>query len=472
MPRVPTVTEAAALMRSGRLDPVELTRRCLAQIDRLDAALKAWVVVDRDGALQAAANSAERLRAGTPLSRLDGVPIGVKDIIYTMGMRTRAGSPILVRLYAADSENPFTEPGAVEDGTVMLGVQDQDAPVVEKLRAAGAIILGKTATTEYACFDPAPTRNPWNPERTPGGSSCGSAVAVAAGMCCAALASQTGGSITRPAAFCGVCGLKPTYGRVSVRGVIPVAFSLDHVGAIARCVADLGVMLSVIAGYDPDEPLSENRPVPRGLSVIVPSVAVPRLVVAGGAFRSEAHPEAAAVVDRAVDRLRAAGAAVRAGGDVNLPRTVAMHRRIMAAELAEYHRPQYAEHRADYGTSIASLIEEGLALSAVDYAEARREQLERRRRDAAELGAGEFLLTPAAVGPAPGLETTGDPKFNSPFSYLGYPTVNIPCGLSADGLPIGLQLVGRPWEEDKLLEAAAWCERALGPGAAPPMVRD
>jgi aspartyl-tRNA(Asn)/glutamyl-tRNA(Gln) amidotransferase subunit A len=291
-------------------------------------------------------------------------------------------------------------------------------------------------------------------------------------MCCAALASQTGGSITRPASFCGVCGLKPTYGRVSVHGAIPVAFSLDHVGAIARSVSDLGIILAATAGHDPHDALSSAAAVPRGLASIVPALQPPSFNFGRGGLQTDAQPAASTAMDRAMALFKAAGASVRADFEFDLPLVVKMHRRIMAVEAAQYHREQYAARKSEYGRNIAALLEEGLALPAIDYAEARRFQLELRHWATIELAAGEFLLTPATVGPAPGADTTGDPRFNSPWSFIGFPTVNIPCGLSPEGLPIGLQIVGRPWEEDKLLSAAAWCERVLGFSAVPGMVRD
>ncbi len=219
-----TLTSLAARIRSGELSPVELVKYCLTQIDRLEDQLHAWVLVDRDGARAAARRAAEELARGHDLGPLHGIPLGIKDIIDVAGWPTLAGSRVRDNRPAG-----------------------HDAPLVAQLRAAGAIFLGKTVTTEFACFDPPPTRNPWNIDRTPGGSSSGSAAAVAVGMCVAAIGSQTGGSITRPASFCGVAGLKPTFGCVSLEGIVPISPRLDHPGPICRSAGDLAVLLQAIA---------------------------------------------------------------------------------------------------------------------------------------------------------------------------------------------------------------------------------
>ncbi len=228
-----TIAQAGSLIRQGRLSPLELVEECLAQIDRHDERIHAWVLIDREGSRRAAAQAAEDIAQGHDRGLLHGIPIAVKDIVDVKGWPTLAGS-------------------ATRQGHVARA----DAEMVARLRQAGAIFLGKTVTTEFASFDPPPTRNPWDIARTPGGSSSGSAAAVALGMCLGAIASQTGGSITRPASFCGVCGVKPTYGRVSTRGILSLAFSMDHPGFIARSVEDLAILLQAVAGPDEHDPLS------------------------------------------------------------------------------------------------------------------------------------------------------------------------------------------------------------------------
>src|SRR5262245_4867483 len=239
MPEPMTITDAAGFTRRGALTPVELLEQCLARIDRYEDRVRAWVYVDRDGAREQAARLTAELKRNEYRGPLHGIPVGVKDIIDVFDMPTGCGSKLWANSYAR-----------------------RDATVVERLRQAGAVIMGKTVTTAFASFDPPVTRNPWNLDRTPGGSSSGSAAAVACGMCLGALASQTGGSITRPASYCGVYSLKPTYGRVSVDGVLPLAPSMDHVGAMANCVRDVATLFRTIAGADERDPGSRKQLVP------------------------------------------------------------------------------------------------------------------------------------------------------------------------------------------------------------------
>ncbi|MBI3836526.1 MAG: amidase, partial [Planctomycetia bacterium] len=226
-----SLVEAAAAIRRGDSTPLELVADCCTRINRFDSQVHAWVVVDASAAFQAAERLTRELADGWWRGPLHGIPLGIKDLVDVEGFPTRAGSPL-------------TETAPAR----------QDATVVARLRAAGAIILGKTVTTEFACFDPSPTRNSWNLANTPGGSSSGSAAALALSMCLGAIGSQTGGSITRPASYCGVAGCKPTFGRVSRSGVVPVSFHLDHVGPMARTAADCAVLLKAIAGDDPRDP--------------------------------------------------------------------------------------------------------------------------------------------------------------------------------------------------------------------------
>ena len=447
MPHRLTVTEAAREIAVGRLSPVDYTEACLRQIGRLEPQLKAWTLVDREGALSQARRLQEELAAGQNRGPLHGVPIGVKDIYYTAGLRTTGGSII---------HKDF--------------VPDGDAEVVRRLREAGVVLLGKTVTTPFACFDPAETCNPWNLEHTPGGSSSGSAAGVAARMCPIALGSQTGGSISRPAAYCGLVGLKPTHGRVSLRDIMPVGFSLDHPGPIARSVSDASLLFQTIAGYDPDDPFSLD--VPTGDYV----EAAGRPASCRVGYVTTYVPASADDVTReatldAAEAFRSAGASV---GDVSLPDSFsdvhASHRIIMCAEGAAHHAGQFAARRDDYPPGITSLLDEGLALSATQYAEARRHQLLLRREILSAFESADVLLTPATMTPAPySLVSTGDPAFHSPWSFIGLPTVVLPTGLSPDGLPVGIQLVGKPFGEAALLSAAAWCEGLLGWEAAPPI---
>ncbi len=431
LPRIPAAVE---LIRQGQLSPRQLVVHCLQQIGRFEDRVHAWVCVDERGAMAEAERLDDLARQGRLLGPLHGIPLGVKDIIDVQGMATEAGSPLLKGRVAG-----------------------QDAPVVARLRAAGAIILGKTVTTEFACFDPSPTRNPWNLEHTPGGSSSGSAAAVALEMCMAALGSQTGGSITRPAAYCGVAGLKPTFGRVDTTGVVPVSRQLDHVGPIARSAADLWPMSAAM--IDTSDPWLAMPPLP----------APPTLSVIGEFFLQQADDAVRDVTVAASDRLLKAGAQLQM---LHLPEsfvlTLAMHRCLMAVDAAETHLQTFTSHQASYGPRVRALIEDGLSTLAIDYALALRHREQFRRDMQAIICDDVIAVTPATPTAAPaGLDSTGAPSFNSPWSHAGLPTVTIPCGLTSEGLPCGLQLIAPPHQEQRLLSVAAWCEQALAFRAAP-----
>jgi Asp-tRNA(Asn)/Glu-tRNA(Gln) amidotransferase A subunit family amidase len=422
----------AEAMQAGLTTSVQIVEACLSRIDDRESELHAWVSVDRDGALAVAAERDRERSAGELRGPLHGIPIGIKDIIDVEGKVTVAGSPLM-------SQGPPA---------------DRDAELVGLLRNAGAVILGKTVTTQFACFDPPPTRNPWNLAHTPGGSSSGSAAAVAAGMCPVAIGSQTGGSITRPAAFCGVFGCKPTFGTVSVNGVVPIARSLDHPGPIARSVDDLAMVLSVLQSWSrgPLELSSENR-------------APLRIGRLRGFHEDLVDPELKAVIDQTLDVLMAAGCLVY---DINVPtgfdELLAHHKLIMAAGAAAWHKERFARHRDDYGPCVASLIEEGLSASATDFIKASEHQDEMSRRMDSLFGDSlDVLLTPATTGPAPDATSTGNPAMNAPWSYTGLPTVSLPVGLSKHGLPLAIQLAGKLHEDADLLQIASVCERMLIP---------
>jgi aspartyl-tRNA(Asn)/glutamyl-tRNA(Gln) amidotransferase subunit A len=430
---------AAEDIREGRRSPVDVLEDCLRQIDRYEPHVRAWVLVDRDGARAEAERLTRELRAASYRGPLHGIPLAIKDIFDVFDWPTAAGS----RLWKQS-------------------IPRQDATVVRRLREAGAVFLGKTVTTQYASFDPPPTRNPWHPGRTPGGSSSGSAAALACGMCLGALGSQTGGSITRPASYCGVAGCKPTYGRVSCHGVMPLAPSMDHPGPMATCVRDLAPLLQVIAGPDPLDPGCAGQPVPDYLAALRSASAPPRLGRVRGLFEEKADPQMRTMTDRAFARLKAAGAAVV---DIALPaefrEVLPRHRVVMAVEAAMFHEPRLRKHPEDYDPKIRSLLEEGLACPAPEYARCKEHQ---RRLSEAMLpcfDGVDGLLVPATTCPAPDATTTGDPAFNSPWSYTGLPAVSFLSGWSEEGLPMGLQLVGRPWSEAEALATAEWCESRL-----------
>jgi aspartyl-tRNA(Asn)/glutamyl-tRNA(Gln) amidotransferase subunit A len=437
---VRTIHAAAAAIRAGDLSPVDLLETCLERIDRYEERIRAWVLVDRDGARAEAQRLTEELGRGTYRGPLHGIPVGIKDIFDVFDWPTAAGS----RLWANS-------------------IARQDATVVRKLRDAGAVFVGKTVTTQYASFDPPPTRNPWNPDRTPGGSSSGSAAAVAMGMCLGALGSQTGGSITRPASYCGVAGCKPAFGLVSRHGAVPLAHSMDHPGPIALCVRDLALLLQAIAGRDQHDEETSYLPVPDYPAYLADELPAPRLGRLRGLFDESAEPSMRRLMDEVVDALRAKGAKVEyAALPAGFSEVVGRHRVVMAVEAARFHEGRLRRHPEDYGPNITKLLEEGIACPATEYA--RTKQHQKQLRDEMRSVVGEFnaLLCPATTGPAPNRATTGDPAFNSPWSYTGLPTVSIPVGLSDDRLPLAIQLVGHDEiGAEWLFQAAVWCESAL-----------
>src|SRR3989440_7653426 len=334
-----TIAAAAQAIRDGRLSPVALLDACLERIDRYEPRVHAWVFVDRTYAREQAETVAAELKQGIRRGPMHGIPVGIKDIFDVFDWPTAAGSKLWAQSIAR-----------------------ADAMVVERLRQAGAVFMGKTVTTQYASFDPPPTRNPWNLERTPGGSSSGSAAAVACGMCLGALGSQTGGSITRLASYCGVAGCKPTYGRVSTDGVVPLAFSMDHPGPIAGCVRDLAILLQVIGGPDWRDAACSTSPMPDLLARLDRVVQPPRVGRLRGLFQDLAEPAIQKMMDCVSARFAEQGAVIK---QVPLPaafgEVLDRHRKVMAVEAASFHGPRLRRHPEDYQPKIRRLLEEGLA---------------------------------------------------------------------------------------------------------------
>ena len=445
-----SATEAARQIRSRALSPVELMESLLGRIDALEPSLKAWQYLDRDALLADARAREQELDSGAVPGLLHGVPVGVKDIYYTAGIPTTACS-----LVYADF------------------VPEYDATPVALLKQAGAIILGKTITTEFACMDPSPTVNPWNAAHTPGGSSSGSAVAVASQMCPVALGSQTVGSVLRPASYNGVVGLKPTYGRVSRYGVIPVSWSLDTIGWMSRDVADAALLLQVMAGPDDHDPVAPALEVPDYLAGLS-SPAAPRIGLLRSFFYDQADAETRRHTDEVVERLAQAGAVVE---ELALPASmdtaVEDQQIIMAVEGSAFHEPMYRRQAEDYQPGIRGMIRRGLDTDAVTYSRA----LERRQRfirDMKELSERvDVLLTPSTPTPSlPDRTNTGNTMFQGPWTSCGLPAITLPSGLAASGLPLGIQLVAAAFGEARLLAAARWCEAILDLNLAPPLIRE
>ena len=439
------LVDAVRALRAGNLGPIEILDECLGRIEASEPEVGAWVEIDADGARRAAARQADLPRdeaLGLPLL---GIPIGVKDIIDVAGLPTKAGSVL-----RADHR------------------AQRDAPIVKILRDLGAIVLGKAETTQFATTDPARTRNPWDPDRSPGGSSAGSAAAVASGMCMAALGSQTGGSITRPASFCGVACFKGAWGAWPLEDIVPVSQHLDHVGPMARSVPDLALLWTLVeARLHPDRAAALAR---RSEAIVAGEwfdrARPPRLAVIEDYYYETSEPSALEGFKASIARLEAAGAAVER---LPLPTSFAgmhtSHRLVMAVEAAEVHRKDFAERPDTYRPIITRLIEQGLGASAVDYRAARVHQ-QRFATDlvvALDAPAGPVVaVCPATVASAPPFTdgSTGDAQFNSVWSFAGLPTCGVPACLGEDGLPLSLQL-GAARESFELFQAAAWCEAVL-----------
>ena len=435
------VVEAAEMIRGGALSATELMEALLARCDALDGALKVWVTLDGGAAMAAARERDRELAAEGPRGPLHGVPVGIKDIYFTRGALTTSGSKIY-----ADY------------------VPDYDATTVALLRQAGAIIMGKTVTTEFACGDPSPTVSPWNAAHTPGGSSSGSAVGAAVGMFPAALGSQTGGSIVRPSSYNGIVGLKPTFGRVSRFGVYPVAESLDTMGPMARSVEDAALMLNVLAGHDINDPDSSERPAVDYLQAAQSRTKPPRIGLARQFFMEQCDDETRQNTTAIAEKLQDAGATVE---EVTLPAdfeaALLAQRALMSVEGAQVHESNFAARADDYSANVRGVVEQGIATSALTYLKAKHLQGEFGRNVHAAIQGYDALLMPTTPTPAPpSRETTGDPKFQSPWTFGGFPEITLPSGLSEGGMPMGVQLVAGHFDEARLLRIAVWCERAIG----------
>ncbi len=442
-----TVTEAASAIAAGELTVVHLVKSCLERIEALENKIQAWALVDGEGALTAAHQLDRELHEGKRRGSLHGIPVGIKDIFFTAGMRTEAGSR---------SWSGF--------------VPSYDATVVVRLKEAGAIILGKTHTTEFAHQDAAPTHNPWNTDHTPGGSSSGSGAAVAACMCPAAFGSQTGGSTLRPAAYNGIVGFKPQHGRISAYGVVPLSWTMDHVGVLTRTVADNALIFQAVAGYDSQDLYSLNEPVPDCLASL-DSQQRPHLGLVRQHFFDHADEEMQHHTEEIVEKLRKAGARVE---EVALPTNFAelhkINRVIMSVESAAYHREMFYQRKEQYRPRIRETIEMGLTIPATEYAKMLQLRLQQRAEVGSLLLQFDALLTPGAPGIAPrDLTTTGDPVMQRPWTTIGLPSVSLPTGLGQNGLPLAVQLVGASLAEERLLAVARWCERTLDVRLRPPL---
>ncbi|OGL69578.1 MAG: hypothetical protein A3J27_08525 [Candidatus Tectomicrobia bacterium RIFCSPLOWO2_12_FULL_69_37] len=427
-------------MAGGALSAVEWAQSLLSRIDRCEGRVRAWAQVDREGALEAA-RAADRARAeGRPPGPLGGAPYGAKDIFDIKGLRREAGTP----LYRGHV------PGA-------------DAACIARLRSAGAVALGKTVTTPFANSDPSVTRNPWDLSRSPGGSSSGSAAAVAAGMVPAALGTQTTGSTLRPAAFCGACALKPTYGRIPRTGIVKVSWTFDHVGLIARSAEDLGLLLMVMSGPAAGDDGAPDAAVP-GFAALSAPRRPGRALFLREDFLPLAGPEVADRTLAAVSALRGRGVEVEEG---RLPLAQdaihAAHAIVRAVDAACYHGEMFLANMDAYPPSTRKTVASGLMVPAVHYVNALRLRSRfiramDRLHDRYEL----VVLPTFDELPPPWEASTGNPAFCEALTFSGQPAVTLPLGRGGEGLPFAIQLGARRFGEEGLLAAARWCEEELG----------
>ena len=433
-----TALESRERLTSGSLRATELVNACLGRIGAREPAVQAWACIDEELALTQARMLDDYRQTGRPLGPLHGLPVGIKDIIDTRDLPTENGN-------ALDAGRRPTE----------------DAWLVARLRAAGAVIPGKTVTAECAYLAPGKTRNPHNPERTPGGSSSGSAAAVASGMVPLAVGTQTGGSVIRPASFCGVVGFKPTFGLIPRRGVLRASRRLDTVGTFARTVEDAALLADALAGHDAADPDSVPMAPPRLLETALTEPPVtPQLAFIKTPAWSGIEPDCAAGFAELVDAL----------GDqcdeFELPGVFAegasAHRRIMLAEMAHNLRHYYDRGSEQLAAETRGAIEEGRTVSADAYLSALdwRETLYAGLQEIFERF--DAIVTPAAPGEAPvGLGSTGSAAFNVLWSFLGVPAVTLPLLTGANEMPIGVQLIGPRNNDGRLLRTARWLVRSL-----------
>ena len=430
-----SAADAARAIRDGAISSERLVEACLARVREADGAVQAWAHLDPEHALaQARARDRDRSE-GRPTGPLHGVPVGVKDIIDTADLPT-------------------------EDGTVLHAGRTpaHDATVVALLRAAGAVVMGKTVTTECAYFAPGKTRNPHNPAHTPGGSSSGSAAAVAAGMVPLALGSQTNGSVIRPASFCGVYGFKPTHGLIPRSGVMKLSRALDHVGVFARSIEDIALISEQLVGWDEADPDTRPRArIPFGEVAAQEPPLPPRLAFVKGPVWDRATPETREAFEELAGEL---GERVV---EVELPpsseRALEWHRIIMQAEMAANLDLEWEKGRDRLSESLRTQLASGRALSALDYQKALARIPLLNEAFAEIFREFDALLTPSAPGTAPhGLASTGDPAFCSLWTLCGMPAITLPLMRGENSLPMGVQLVGARHDDARLLRTARWLQ--------------
>ena len=452
--------EAGSALRERRVSPAELTEACLARIEAVEPRLNAFVTVTADLARAQAREAGDEITAGRYRGPLHGIPVAVKDLFATKGIRTTAGSRILAHW-----------------------VPEEDATVVRRLREAGAVLLGKLGLHEFAygisSVNPhfGDVRNPWDTTKIPGGSSGGSAVAVVAGEAYATLGSDTGGSIRIPASLCGCVGLKPTFGRASLFGAVPLAWSLDHPGPLARTVRDVAIATAAIAGHDPRDPISADRPVPDFLDRIDAGPKNLRVGVPTDHVWDECDPAIATSVRAAIEALARAGAEVV---EIRWPHAAEYAKAssaVLGVEARAYHEGTFPGRSAEYGPLIRARLSSQGDVDAETYARSMRLLLEARAGAAdLDLDGVDVLAMPTVPSRAWTIQEAKEiprpsewTRITRIFDLTGQPAISVPCGIDPDGIPIGLQFAARMWEEAAALRAARTYELVRGPFPLPPL---
>lgn len=444
------IHQLAPLLQKKEISPVELFNEAIERIHQLQPKLNSFITVTEEEGRKAATEAESEIRKGQYRGPLHGIPISIKDLFATRGVRTTAGSKVLAQW-----------------------VPDYDATAVARLHQAGMVLVGKTHMHEFAygvtSDNPhyGPARNPWDPTRVPGGSSGGSAAAVASSQCTASLGSDSGGSIRTPAAVCGVVGLKPTYGRVSRYGAIPLAWSLDHVGPLTKSVEDAAIMLAAIAGPDPKDPSASSRPLPDYRQEMRGSIRGLRLGVPRQYFFEHVDPEIQKLVSAAIHQLESMGATLVEVDIPDLENCSAMEAHITLAEATSYHEPYLKRQADDYGPGVRTNLEAGRYLLATDYVKSQRARTLLQRNFNQAFKHADVIVSPTlpALPPLVGevwvqsgnlREHVIDAflRFNIPFDLTGFPAISIPCGLGSTGLPIGLQIAGKAFDETTVLRVA------------------
>ncbi len=437
-----SLAEVSAMVKAREVSPVELAESCFDLIDAVDGKINSFITPTRDQAMAAAEELEGELVKGKNRGALHGIPIGLKDLYATKGIRTTANSDALANW-----------------------VPDEDATTTRLLREAGTVLLGKLTMHEFAFGAPdfehqfGPARNPWNLDHVPGGSSSGSAAALAAALCFGALGSDTGGSIRGPASFCGIAGIKPSYGRVSRYGVVPLSWSLDHAGPMARTVEDCALLLQAISGYDAKDAASANVPVSDFSAGLHGGVRGTRLGVPRGWFEEKegTNPEIMAAFEAALKVLEGLGARLVDVDPEPFINARGANMTILLAEAAAYYEKTLQERPSDLGADVRNRVREGSFFSAVDYIQAQRARTVVTGQLQEILKNVDVVVSPTSAQPADafaGLDSDARnrmPSYMSPFNLSGLPALSVPCGFSSSGLPLSLQIAGRAFDEATVL---------------------